>query len=99
MLYAKTATYGVLHIVVSFLVGWLVSGDVHIGLGIALVEPLAQIFGFYLHEKFWVKAQNKRQQKDPEASPIKMVTLPCCLATAEMLKKAEGLRPDNKKAA
>ena len=98
MLYAKTATYSVLHIVVSFLVGWLVSGDIHIGLGIALVEPLAQIFGFYIHENFWLKFQKKRQEKNPAAEPIKMAALPCCLATAEMLKKTKNLNTDKKAA-
>ncbi len=98
MLYAKTATYGVLHIIVSFLVGWLVSGDIHIGLGIALVEPLAQIFGFYLHENFWVKFQKKRMAKNPAAEPIQMAALPCCLATADMLRKAKTLGNDKKAA-
>lgn len=99
MLYAKTATYGVLHIVVSFLVGWLISGDIHIGLGIAMVEPLAQIFGFYLHENVWVKIQKKRHASNPAAEPIKMASLPCCLATADMLKKAQALGNNDKKAA
>jgi len=98
MLFAKTATYGVLHIIVSFLVGWLVSGDIHIGLGIAMVEPLAQIFGFYLHEKSWLKFQKKNADKDAPVAEIKMTTLPCCMATAEMLKKAQSLRSDKKAA-
>lgn len=98
MLYAKTATYSVIHIVVSFLVGWLVSGDIHIGLGIAMVEPLAQIFGFYLHENVWLKIQKKRQDKNPAAEPVHMAALPCCLATAEMLKKSKNLNADKKAA-
>jgi len=98
MLYAKTATYSVLHIVVSFLVGWLISGDIHIGLGIAMVEPLAQIFGFYLHENFWVRIQKKRQAQNPAAEPLQIAALPCCLATAEMLQKAQSLKSDKKAA-
>lgn len=96
MIYAKTATYGVLHILVAFMVGWLVSGDVHIGLGVAMLEPLAQIGCFYFHEKFWQKFQAKRALEKgltaAEAHQEWHVQMPCCQATGEMLKQAQNLK-------
>lgn len=96
MIFAKTATYGVLHIVVAFMVGWLVSGDVHIGLGVAMLEPLAQIGGFYFHEKFWQKYQAKKALEKglsvDEAHKQWHVQMPCCQATGEMLKQAQALK-------
>jgi len=96
MIYTKTATYGVLHIIVAFLVGWLVSGDVHIGLGIAMIEPLAQIGGFYFHEKFWQKYQAKKALAQgisaEQAHKEWHVAMPCCNATAEMLKHAKVIK-------
>lgn len=105
MIFAKTATYGVLHIVVAFMVGWLVSGDVHIGLGVAMLEPLAQIGGFYFHEKFWQKYQAKKALEKglsaDEAHKQWHVQMPCCQATGEMLKQAQALKTklQNKSAA
>jgi len=96
MLLAKTATYGVLHIIVAFLVGWTVSGDVHIGLGIAMLEPLAQIGGFYFHEKIWQKYQARKALEKglsaEEAHKQWHVQMPCCDATKEMLKQAQALK-------
>ncbi len=96
MIFAKTATYGVLHIIVAFMVGWFVSGDVHIGLGVAMLEPLAQIGGFYFHEKFWQKYQAKKALEKglspAEAHKEWHVQMPCCQATGEMLKQAQTLK-------
>jgi uncharacterized membrane protein len=96
MLLAKTATYGVLHVIVAFLVGWTVSGDVHIGLGIAMLEPLAQIGGFYFHEKIWQKYQARKALEKglsaEEAHKQWHVKMPCCDATREMLKQAQVIK-------
>ena len=96
MIFAKTATYGVLHVIVAFLVGWTVSGDVHIGLGVAMLEPLAQIGGFYFHEKFWQKYQAKKALEKglsaDEAHKEWHVQMPCCQATSEMLKQAQVIK-------
>lgn len=96
MILAKTATYGALHVVVAFMVGWLVSGDVHIGLGVAMLEPLAQIGAFYFHEKFWQKHQARKALAQglsaEEAHKQWHVQMPCCQATGEMLKQAQILK-------
>lgn len=96
MLLAKTATYGVLHIIVAFMVGWTVSGDIHIGLGVAMLEPLAQIGGFYFHEKIWQKYQARKALEKgltaAEAHKEWHVQMPCCQATGEMLKQAQVIK-------
>ena len=60
---AKTATYGLMHMVISFFIAWFVGwymtgnvmGSLHIALGISLLEPSIQICGYYLHERAWMK--------------------------------------------
>ncbi len=54
-IYAKTATYGVMHFIVAFIVALVVSRDLHIALSISLIEPVVQIFFFLAHEKIWHK--------------------------------------------
>ena len=53
--FAKTATYGLMHIVIAFCVAWIVSGDIRVAIGISLVEPFIQIVGFFVHEKAWAR--------------------------------------------
>jgi uncharacterized membrane protein len=63
---AKTATYGLLHMIIAFCAAWLVSGHLAIALGISLVEPAFQIFGFFLHEKAWDKWGKNHPEFDKE---------------------------------
>lgn len=50
---AKTFTYGIVHMTVSFFVAWYVSGHLLVAIGISLIEPAIQIFAYFLHEKAW----------------------------------------------
>lgn len=52
---AKTATYALVHMVISFCVAWFVSKSFLVALGISLIEPSIQIFAYYLHERAWMK--------------------------------------------
>lgn len=62
-IFAKTMSYGVMHLAVTFCVAWFVSGNLHVALAISMLEPCVQIFFFSVHEYFWAK-------KHPgEASP------------------------------
>lgn len=72
---AKTATYGIMHMVVSFFIAWFVAyymtGDfdssLHVALGISLIEPSIQICAYYLHEKAWTKwGKSHPDQAAPE---------------------------------
>lgn len=52
-LFAKTATYGVLHICVATAVAYVLTGNLIVALGIGLIEPLVQTVFFTLHEWAW----------------------------------------------
>lgn len=64
-LYAKTSTYGIMHMVVSFCVAYLVTGESHIALGISLLEPVAQIVFYFIHEHVWEKLKPGSAKKGP----------------------------------
>lgn len=82
---AKTASYGVMHIVVSFLVAWAVSRDIRVALGISLIEPAIQIGAFYFHEKIWTRLHAKNAQAAAENESWDMVP-PCCRVTADIVR-------------
>lgn len=77
----KTATYGLMHIVIAFCVAWVVSGDIMVALGISLVEPFIQIFGFFLHEKAWDRYGGKTGRESWHVTQP-----PCCAATAKLIR-------------
>jgi uncharacterized membrane protein len=81
----KTGTYAVTHILVAFCVTFLFTGDVHIAVGISLLEPLFQVAAYYMHERAWLKFGPAPKNK-AEAAALDMMP-PCCHATAELIKK------------
>lgn len=52
---AKTTTYGIMHMIVAFLVAYAVSQSWQIALSISLIEPLVQTVFFYFHERLWMR--------------------------------------------
>lgn len=56
----KTITYGVMHLVVAFLVALAITQNFWMALGIGMIEPAVQTIAYHFHEKFWVKI-NKQQ--------------------------------------
>ncbi|HEX9875862.1 MAG TPA: DUF2061 domain-containing protein [Gammaproteobacteria bacterium] len=58
---AKTLSFAALHFTVGFLVSYVFTGSVAIAGGIALVEPLANTFVFYFHERAWRRAAAGRE--------------------------------------
>lgn len=72
---AKTATYGLMHVTISFFVSWFVTysltHDIRASfvtaLGISILEPSIQIVGYYFHEKAWIRwGKNHPSQAAPE---------------------------------
>ena len=53
----KTFSFAVVHFVVAFSVGYLLSGSVLVGGAIALVEPAVNTVAYHLHEKAWSRIQ------------------------------------------
>lgn len=52
---AKTATFAAVHFTVAFTIGYLLTGSVAIASALALVEPLANTFAYYAHERLWAR--------------------------------------------
>ncbi|WP_111657449.1 DUF2061 domain-containing protein [Isoalcanivorax indicus] len=63
----KTASFGVMHVTVAFLVVWAMTGDWMIGGAVALVEPLVNTVAYHFHEKVWLRLRN-RSGRDRGAS-------------------------------
>lgn len=51
----KTATYGVMHMLVAILVAYLISGNLIVALGIGIIEPIVQTIFYNIHENAWSK--------------------------------------------
>jgi uncharacterized membrane protein len=58
---AKTLSFAALHFTVGFLVSYVFTGSVAIAGSIALVEPLANTFVFYFHERAWRRSSAGRE--------------------------------------
>ena len=49
----KTATFAIVHFSVAFSVAYLLTGSVAISGALALIEPMVNTVGYYLHERVW----------------------------------------------
>jgi uncharacterized membrane protein len=52
---AKTITWRVIASLDTFLLSWLISGSVSVGVSIASLEVLTKMFLYYFHERQWEK--------------------------------------------
>jgi uncharacterized membrane protein len=52
---AKSAAFGVVHLGLSFSIGWLLTGSVAIAGAITLVEPLANTVAHYFFDRWWAR--------------------------------------------
>jgi len=44
---------------ITFLVGWLVTGDIRIGLSIGAIDTIIKLFIYYGHESIWENKMSK----------------------------------------
>ena len=49
----KTMTWRVTASLTTFLIAWILTGDLLIGISIGSVEAIAKIFLYYFHERIW----------------------------------------------
>ena len=49
----KTMTWRVTASLTTFLIAWILTGDLLIGISIGSVEVVAKIFLYYYHERIW----------------------------------------------
>jgi uncharacterized membrane protein len=50
---AKTMTWRVTASLTTFLIAWILTGDLLIGASIGSIEAITKIFLYYLHERIW----------------------------------------------
>tara|TARA_B100000780_G_scaffold169755_1_gene118803 strand:+ start:74 stop:283 length:210 start_codon:yes stop_codon:yes gene_type:complete len=50
---AKTMTWRITASLTTFLIAWILTGDLLIGASIGSIEAIAKIFLFYYHERIW----------------------------------------------
>ncbi|MBC7779046.1 MAG: DUF2061 domain-containing protein, partial [Proteobacteria bacterium] len=51
----KTGTFAIIHFLVAFTIAYLLTGSLGIASAIALIEPFAKTFAYFLHEQFWAR--------------------------------------------
>lgn len=56
----KTITFAILHFGVAFSVAYILTGSIGISGAVALIEPIANTFVFYFHEKAWNHYERKK---------------------------------------
>ena len=49
----KTLTWRVTASLTTFIIAWILTGDLLIGASIGSIEALAKIFLYYFHERIW----------------------------------------------
>jgi uncharacterized membrane protein len=57
---AKTAAFGVIHLGISFSVGYLLTGSVAIAGTVMLVEPVANMVAHYFFDRWWERRRAGR---------------------------------------
>ena len=50
---AKTITWRITASLTTFLIAWILTGDILVGASIGSVEAIAKIFLYYFHERIW----------------------------------------------
>ena len=49
----KTTTWRIIASLTTFLIAWILTGDLLIGASIGSIEAIAKIFLYYFHERIW----------------------------------------------
>ena len=50
---AKTMTWRITASFTTFIIAWILTGDLLIGASIGTIEAVAKIFLYYFHERIW----------------------------------------------
>ena len=49
----KTLTWRITASLTTFIIAWILTGDLLIGVSIGSIEAITKIFLYYLHERIW----------------------------------------------
>jgi len=63
----KALTYRIIGLMFTFLIGWLVTGSVKLGVTLGVLDFIIKLCTFYAHERFWMKI--KWGRLDPSSIP------------------------------
>jgi len=50
---AKTITWRITASLTTFLIAWILTGDILVGASIGSIEAVSKIFLYYFHERIW----------------------------------------------
>ena len=50
---AKTISWRITASLTTFLIAWILTGDILVGASIGSIEAIAKIFLYYFHERIW----------------------------------------------
>ena len=60
----KSLTYRIISSLITFFAGWLITGDILIGLTLGIIEITFKLAVYYAHEEIWHKIKfGKRNKK------------------------------------
>ena len=51
--FVKTITWRITASLTTFLIAWILTGDILVGASIGSIEAIAKIFLYYFHERIW----------------------------------------------
>ena len=54
---AKTLTWRIIGTIDTMLIGYLITGDIKVGLSIGGIEVISKMVLYYLHERVWYKSK------------------------------------------
>lgn len=57
---AKSATFGALHVVIAFSIGYALTGSIAIAGAITLIEPVANTVAHYFFDRWWTRREARR---------------------------------------
>lgn len=66
----KTITYAAMHFSIAFVVVYLMTGSVALGGAVALVEPLCNTVGYYVHEQAWERFGRLRRPRGDDSAGV-----------------------------
>lgn len=66
----KTMTFTAMHFTIAFTVVYLMTGSVMVGGAVALIEPLCNSVGYFIHERIWERVRNRRHSPAARAGAL-----------------------------
>lgn len=71
----RAVTSRIISLIITFFVGWLLTGDISVGILISSVDTIFKLLLYYVHESVWEKKISKdiRKMKKTEKKKQKLL--------------------------